>query len=151
VSKSRLYITTHHTHTMSKRHHPITTSAISRDGPCPAPRSKRAKLEPLLPHERDYLSLPTSEHRHRYDLRVRPPRPNHVINGRQARAAAASPLREAARWRNAHSYSLNHQRLSNSSTTSNRRRPAPQLEGGSPQRKRRRQTGRDENELVSYY
>ena len=129
----------------------------------PGLRSKRQKLAPLLPHERDYLSLPTTDslplpvpppppstnqHHHRYDLRVRPPRPpNPVVNG-ERRGNGENSLQDTGRWRNAHSFSLNyqqqqqHQRVSATSSQTRRRRQP------SPQRKRRRKAPPNENDLV---
>lgn len=152
---------------MSKRQNPAVVS-----GGYPGLRSKRAKLAPLLSHERDYLSLPTNDslshnntlpqppvkqHHHRYDLRVRPPRPpvpKPPVNGhRQLVNREATSLREKERWRNAHSYSVNYQRLSSSHGMQSRTRLRCQIESGavsssSPQRKRRKQAPPNENDLV---
>ena len=150
---------------MSKRCNP----AADTGGGYPGLRSKRAKLAPLLPHERDYLSLPTTDslphnpippakeqHHHRYDLRVRPPRPQPPkppVNGHRPPISREAPsIRGNERWRNAHSYSVNYQlRLPSSHTASSRTQrrpvnPAPMSPG--PQRKRRKQAPPNENDLV---
>lgn len=140
---------------MSKRRNP-TYNTDGLDG-YPGLRSKRPKLAPLLPHERDYLSLPTThplaialppvkQHHHRYDLRERRPRPpNPSINGH--RQGNGPSMCEAGRWRNAHSFSLNyqqHQRLPRRC----RRQAEPAPGSPSPQRKRRKRAPPNENELV---
>lgn len=134
----------------------------------PGLRSKMPKLSNLLPHERDYLSLPTSnqlslpaipppqqkqQHHHRYDLRVRPPRPSNptsrVVNGHSRREGGGvkggPTLATAAgvtstRWRNAHSYSLNYQQGSQrlSNASSSRSRRKRQPSLIPPKRKIRR-------------
>lgn len=149
---------------MSKRRNPPSATESY-----PGLRSKRAKLAPLLPHKRDYLSLPNTDplslplppmkqqHHHRYDLRVRPPRhPKPPVNGHsgQGNKESSSSMRQSGRWRNAHSYSLNYQqqRLSNSSATSSRthrqRRLEPARTSSSPQRKRQKHAPPNENDLV---
>ena len=144
-------------HAMAKRRNAPSTA----EG-YPGLRSKRPKLAPLLPHERDYLSLPTTDplslpappinqqHHHRYDLRVRPPRPpNPPVNG-HGRGTRENAVKESGRWRNAHSFSLSYQqqRLSNSSAnfsshTRHRQQPSP-----SPTKRRRRHAPPNENSLV---
>ena len=148
---------------MSKRRNPTYTTGVP-DG-YPGLRSKRPKLAPL-PHERDYLSLPTAhplslplppvkQHHHRYDLRVRPPRPpNPSVNGHR-RGNGEKSLHESGCWRNAHSFSLNYQqqRFSNSSVTSSRtrrRHAEPAQDSPNPQRKRRKQAPPNENEPVRF-
>lgn len=80
--------------------------------------SKRPRNEPYL-FERDYMSLPQNDHVYhyrypcRYDLRPQEHRRPPV----QLYSTAISFQR-----RNAHSYSLNDQRCSNSSTASSRKR-----------------------------
>lgn len=140
---------------MSKRRNP-TYNMDGLDG-YPGLRSKRPKLAPLLPHERDYLSLPTNhplalalppakQHHHRYDLRERRPRPpNPSVNGHRQENAAS--ICESGRWRNAHSFSLNYQQQQR---LPRRCRRQVELPPGSPspQRKRRKRAPPNENELV---
>ena len=144
-------------HKMAKRRNAPSTA----EG-YPGLRSKRPKLAPLLPHERDYLSLPTTDplslpvptagqqHHHRYDLRVRPPRPPHPpVNGHR-RGNGENVAKDSGRWRNAHSFSLNYQqqRLSNSSANSSSHTRRRQQPSTSPTRKRRRHAPPNENSLV---
>ena len=135
---------------MSKRRNPPSTA----DG-YPGLRSKRPKLAPLLPQERDYLSLPTTDslplppvkqqQHHRYDLRVRPPRPpNPPVNGHRQRNGEASlrELEAGGRWRNAHSYSINYQQKQQRLSSTQKRHVER------PDRSRQRHFQLNENDLV---